>query len=260
MFRPKLIVSRVISMAHQDTMIFATASHEPSPSGQSLSEIFSPYYLTTTNIHSSLLNLPRKNSQQYPEHPYQNRESTHHGETASICSPQLPTDFQNSRFQPLSDVESSCRHFLYPNPTPCYFGGTLDSPLVLTHSFLNSETPLSPPLTLPASMMPLPINEGEIEGCFSPPLGRAPDLPDQEDISNSPPPLLDVFTPSSQSSLSTLNSPPSLSPIFPSLNEWFSYTLSPPRLSSSGLESLGDSLSSLFANPDCHCLNDGVRS
>lgn len=251
-------------MAHQDTMIFATASHEPSPSGQSLSEIFSPYYLTTTNIHSSLLNLPRKSFQQYLEHSYQNRESTHHSETASTCPPQLPTDFQsgkNSRFQPLSDVEPSCRHFLYPNPTPCYFGGTLDSPLVLTHSFLDSETPLSPPLTLPASIMSLPINEGEIEDCFSPPLNRTLDLPDQEDISNSPPPLLDVFTPSSQSSLSTLNSPPSLSPIFPSLNEWFSYTLSPPRLPSSGLESLneklGDSLSSLFANPDCHCLNDG---
>jgi len=105
--------------------------------------------------------------------------------------------------------------------------------------------------------MSLPIIEGEIEGCFSPPHG----LPDQEDIPNSPPPLLDDFTPSSQSSFGTLNSPPSLSPIFPSLNECFSRALSPPRLPSSGLESphekLGDSLSSLFANPDCHYLNDG---
>ena len=131
--------------------------------------------------------------------------------------------------------------------------------MVLTHSFLNSETPLSPPLTLPKSIMSLPINEGEIEGCFSPPLSRTHDPPDQEDISNSPPLLLDVFTPSSQSSFSTLNSPPSLSPIFSSLNEWLS--LSPPRLPSSGFESLneklGDSLSSLFDNPDCHYLNDG---
>lgn len=103
--------------------------------------------------------------------------------------------------------------------------------------------------------MSLPTMEDETEGCFSPPFSRTRD---QEDISNSPLPPLDVFTPSRQSSLSTLNSPPSLSPIFLSLNEWFTHALS-PRLPSSGLESPNekpnDSLSSLFADPDRHYLH-----
>lgn len=249
-------------MAQQDTMVSATTALEHSSSSQHLTKVLSRYYLTTTDIHSLPPTSTQKIFQYSLEHPYRNRELTPCSETVSSCLPLPSTDLHSGRqsfFLPLTDLGLSSRHFCHPSTALCYFGGILDSPLMRTHSFLNCETPLSPPLTLPKSTMSLPAVEDEIEGYLPSPLNQTHDLPDQDDIFNSPSPLVGALTSSSQSSFNTLNSSPSLSPISPSLSEWFSQALSPPpRLRSLGSESFGEKIGNgLFANPDCHYSNNG---
>lgn len=201
------------------TMTPTRFPQKTAPSDPYLAELLSRCHISATDAHTSPSRifppgLPA------PEHTRLNRELVIHGGYPS--PPSMNPDLGDYiSLPPLIDLNSSKPGPGHPGLESRYFGGILDSPLVMYHSFLQSQAPPSPPLTHPTSTSSLPPSE--TEGYLSSPFSEGHDISDQEDFFNSPPPLLDAFTPSSRSSCSTLQSPPPLSPVSPNSNEWFSH-------------------------------------
>ncbi|KAJ3566594.1 hypothetical protein NP233_g6899 [Leucocoprinus birnbaumii] len=233
----------------------AAPTHFPrrsEPSDQSLGEHCPSGYPVSTEAQSLVSSSPTAFYQNpcSPQHPFFLSEIP--AEPSNLSNyPSPPLDFQQPgnycSLPPLIDLDTVKRRQGYSGIASCHFGGILDSPLVMSHSFIRTQAPLSPPLTIPTSTTSLPATEGENEGYLSSPFSVAHDLPDQENIPYSVSPLFDTSPPSSRSSCSTLQSPPPLSPVSPNATEWFSHNFPiAHRISLSPREKHGDGLPFLF--------------
>ncbi|KAF5349558.1 hypothetical protein D9756_008806 [Leucocoprinus leucothites] len=231
-YGPQLDLNLAFAMSQQDTMTSSNTAptrfpRRSEPSDQSFAEFWSRFYLGSTETDSSHSTTSRITYQNLylPQEPYLNREVTYNNKsTSGYASSSLDSDFGSYDSPPQTDLDSTQRQRCRPDTEPCYFGGVLDSPLVMSNPYLKSQPPLSPPLTIPLATMSLPLAESEAEGYLSSPSSEAHDPLDQEYTSYSPSPLTDTLTLSNRSSCSTLYSPPPLSPISPTSTDWFSPT------------------------------------